>query len=155
MQTFKLSLGIDTRIVVPSEILRELRVMAEEESSPEYMRELHKLHPNDDDAFVLGVLRANIRGKVRGFLVHMLQGLGLGGSVSPVGVEALPFDIPEADGSGYAAPYDAVEASSKVTHHKPNAQQVKRKPGLAVVRGRNPKVLVGGAVSPTDLVQVQ
>lgn len=94
MQTFKLSLGIDLKVVVPDHFLKAAREEAQKADTTVFLKGVQEAHPEDDDAFMLAIAKNALRNHVRTNTVRFIEASGLGGSVSPVAVEVLEFEIP-------------------------------------------------------------
>lgn len=95
MQTFKLDLGIEFRVVVPAGFLAEARKEAQAPEATEFLRQLQAAHVDDDDGFMLGLIKNATRTEVRRNLVGFLEQAGLGASVAPVRVPVFEALIPE------------------------------------------------------------
>lgn len=100
MHTFKLSLNLTLSATMPAHVEEAIIEAATKpgpdgEPCPQYLVELHKQF-GEGEAFLLAVLQANLRGKLRGFTEHMLTQAGLGCRVSPVTVNLLTREEEEA-----------------------------------------------------------
>jgi hypothetical protein len=86
MQTFQVTLTIDTRAVVPERFLQEARKEALAEDATPFLKRVQELYPDDDDQFMLAVVKNAFRGHVRTSLLDFMLRSQVGGSVSPVKV---------------------------------------------------------------------
>lgn len=86
MQTFQVTLKIDTRAVVPEQFLQEARKEAMAEDATPFLKAVQKLYPEDDDQFMLAIVKNAFRAQVRTNLLTFMARSGVGGSVSPVQV---------------------------------------------------------------------
>lgn len=91
MQTLKLALALDVKIVVPEGFLQEARKEAQEPNTTPFLKEIQALYPEDDDQFMLALLKNATRVHLRGAVIDHLSRAGLGGTVSPVRYEELPY----------------------------------------------------------------
>src|SRR5690606_38427367 len=96
MRTFKLTLGLDLTATVPQEVEDAILKAATEvgpegQPIPPYLAQLYAEYGHDLDEFILAVLKANLRGKVRGYTKHMLDQAGIGVRLSPISVKTLDF----------------------------------------------------------------
>jgi hypothetical protein len=86
MQTFQVSLKIDVRTVVPEQFLQESRREAQAEDASAFLKRVQELYPDNDDQFMLAIVKNAVRAQVRHNLIEFLQRSGVGGTVSPVQV---------------------------------------------------------------------
>lgn len=91
MQTFKLALALDVKAVVPEGFLQEARDEAQKADAPAFLKQLQATYPDDDDQFMLAILKNATRIHLRGSLINHLSRAGIGGTVSPVRYEELPL----------------------------------------------------------------
>jgi len=93
MRTFKLTLGLDFKAVVPEEFTKEMRAMVHDPmlSSP-FLRKANEQAGDDDEAFTLAVLKNGVRRIVRNTLMDEMHRAGIGGSFSPASIA--PVDTP-------------------------------------------------------------
>lgn len=121
MQTFKLDLALQTRIVVPQHFLTAMREAAQAEDANEFLKSTQERFPEDDDAFILAVLKNGLRKHVRHSVLDLFGGSGLGGSVSPLSLAVLDIEAeeeaelleavtPQGDGDSGEAQTEAVAA---------------------------------------------
>jgi hypothetical protein len=86
MQTFQVTLKIDTRAVVPERFLQEARKEAQAEDATPFLKAVQAMYPEDDDQFMLAVVKNAFRAHVRTSLLDFMLRSQVGGSVSPVQV---------------------------------------------------------------------
>jgi hypothetical protein len=113
MQTFQVTLKLDIRAVVPERFLQEARAEAVAEGASAFLKRVQELYPEDDDQFMLAILKNAIRSQVRHNLVDFLQRSGVGGSVSPVQVIEELIMQPRSAVSDFANGGDAVQEPSE------------------------------------------
>lgn len=92
MQTFKLALALDVKMVVPETFLQEMRKSAADEDASTFLKLTQEAHPEDDDAFILAVLKNGLRRHVRDSVIQLTRETGLGGTFAPVSVEVINTD---------------------------------------------------------------
>lgn len=97
MQTIKLSLGIDLRVVVPQTFLDSARTESRADTATPFLKQLEAKNPEDDDAFIAGLVSNAVRIYARHALVDFLTASGVGGTVSPVSVEVQEYSPPLED----------------------------------------------------------
>lgn len=86
MQTFQVTLTIDTRAVVPEQFLQEARKEALAEDATAFLKAVQAMYPEDDDQFMLAIVKNAFRAHVRTSLLGFMMRSQIGGSVSPVKV---------------------------------------------------------------------
>lgn len=86
MQTFQINLGIDTRAVIPEQFLQEARKEAQAPDATPFLKAMQAKYPEDDDQFMLAVVKNAFRNHVRRSLLAFMMRSQVGGSVSPVKV---------------------------------------------------------------------
>lgn len=86
MQTFQVTLTIDTRVIIREQFLQEARKEALADDATPFLKAVQALYPEDDDQFMLAVVKNAIRASVRHDLLNFLMRSQCGGSVSPVKV---------------------------------------------------------------------
>lgn len=87
MQTIRLHLGLDFEVTVPQTSLDEFRAAAKSAEGTEYLKKLHADNPTDDDAFMMALVIDNTRFRLRQYLLHTVEQVGLGCKVSPATVK--------------------------------------------------------------------
>lgn len=83
MRTFKLELGIDTKVVVPEQFTQEMRKQATSEDASEFQKHAQELFPHDDEEFTLHILKHGMRREVRACLMQLFTESGIGCTLSP------------------------------------------------------------------------
>lgn len=96
MQTFKGSVTLDFKAVVPAQFLADLRRQAQAEDATPFLKQLQAAHPVNDDAFVGAVLKNGLRHSLRDSLIQLFVDSGLGGTVSPATIDII--EVPHAFG---------------------------------------------------------
>lgn len=98
MQTIRLHIGLDFEVTVPQASLDEFRTAAKSEAATEYLKKLDADNPKDDDAFMMALIIDNTRHRLRQYLLHTVEQVGLGCKVSPATVKVQDIsDIVEAE----------------------------------------------------------
>lgn len=97
MKTFKFELGLDMKVVVPQQFTEDLRKEAIAEDSTEFLKQAHAAYPEDDEQFLMFVLKNGIRKQTRQFLAHMFESSGLGCTLAPARMRVIdrspPHDV--------------------------------------------------------------
>lgn len=86
MQTFKLSVEFDLKAFVPEQFLANMRAEAKAEDATEFLKRVQAEFPEDDDGFMLALLRHAMRRIVGNAVYQEFQAVGLGGQFSPAKV---------------------------------------------------------------------
>lgn len=84
MKTFKLTFGIDVKAVVPDHITAEWRADAVSDEATPFLKAAQEMFPDDDEGFTLHILKHGCRSMMRQSLRTLLEGTGIGGTLSPV-----------------------------------------------------------------------
>ena len=84
MQTFDMSASMDFRVVVPEPFLQQMREGCKLEDASEFQKFAQSTYPDDDDEFILCILRNGLKRHIRNTTIELLQSSGLGGSFAPV-----------------------------------------------------------------------
>jgi len=86
MRTFDMSATMQFSVVVPDEFVLNMRLAAQGDDVSEFLQHVQSMYPNieDDDEFILMVLRNGIRKHIRQSVVTLLEESKLGGTFSPV-----------------------------------------------------------------------
>lgn len=92
MRTFKLTLGIDVKAVVPQHVTDAWRADAQSEEATPFLKNVQALYPDDDEAFTLHILKHGTRATVRASLKSLYEGTGIGGTLSPVSAGVIDLD---------------------------------------------------------------
>lgn len=83
MRTFKLTLGIDVKVVVPEQFTQLMREQAKADDASEFQKHAQEMFPHDDEEFTLHILKHGMRREVRGCLVQLFTESGIGCTLSP------------------------------------------------------------------------
>ena len=89
MKTFKLNIGIDIKAVVPDQVIQQWRDDAKSEDATPFLRATQEQFSDDDDGFALHILKHGCRRMVRQSLRTLLEGSGIGGTLSPASAEII------------------------------------------------------------------
>ena len=65
MKTFKFELGLDMKVVSTDKFLQDMRDISKSEEASEFLRDAAQRYPDDDEAFILFILKNGIRRNVR------------------------------------------------------------------------------------------
>lgn len=84
MQTFKLTLQLQLSAVITQQFLDEARKEAQAEDAPLFLKTMQEKFPEDDDQFMLAIVKNAMRTTVRVSTLNFMASSGVGGSVSPV-----------------------------------------------------------------------
>lgn len=84
MRTFKLTLSLDMKAVVPEQFTQSLREQAVAEDATDFLANAQKLFPDDDEGFTLHILKHGLRNNVRSEIAKLFERSGLGCTLSPV-----------------------------------------------------------------------
>lgn len=88
MQTFGLTLQLNITAVIPKQFLEEARREATAETATPFLKVIQEKYPEDDDQFMLAVLKNALRTGIRLDLIAFMARSSVGGRVSPVQVIA-------------------------------------------------------------------
>ena len=96
MQTFIMDAEMSLRVVVPATLLQSMREQARAEGASPFLLSAQEQHPEDDDEFILMILRNGLKRHIRGSILDLLAGSGIGGSFSPLQLKdrTPPKDVP-------------------------------------------------------------
>lgn len=86
MRSFNLTIGTTATISVPDQFLADMRIDAKAEDAPPFLKAMQEQHPEDDDAFLLGILQNGVRIGVREELTRITQKAGMGLRLAPAQV---------------------------------------------------------------------
>ncbi|QQO90773.1 hypothetical protein [Pseudomonas phage Bertil] len=132
MQTFKLSLAVAMTVVVPKEFLAEARKEAQAEDASLFLKTMQDKYPEDDDQFMLAVVKNAFRSNIRRDQLNFMMRSGIGGAVSPVQIISEEIHA----GKGAVAEFaNATDPDKVVAEVEPKAEQVridKTSPGVLV-----------------------
>lgn len=93
MRTFKLTLGMDFKAVVPNSVTAAWRADAESAEATPFLKTANDMFKDDDEGFTLHILKHGCRNMVRQSLVQLLESTGIGGTIAPASIK--PVDISE------------------------------------------------------------
>lgn len=93
MKTFDLDVHSTVRVVVRDETVQGLRAVAAQCKHP-LINTAALLHPEDDDAFILMILRTDLRRAVHRSLEAFITEIECTGSVSPVSAKQIDRTMP-------------------------------------------------------------
>lgn len=83
MKTFNMTLGLDFKVVVPEQFIKDMREQARSEESSDFLQVAQEQFPEDDEQFILMVLKNGVRKHTRQLLVDLFEGSGIGCTLSP------------------------------------------------------------------------
>lgn len=83
MKTFHLEVACDVRAVIPDDWVKLIRSEAHAEDATPFLKEAQRLHPDDDDEFILMVLKKGVRTQVQDSLRDLFAASALGCTISP------------------------------------------------------------------------
>lgn len=86
MRTFKMALELDFKVVVPDVFCTDMRREAQGEDATEFLLTAQRMHPTDDEAFLLHILKHGVRRHVRSGLAELFAASGLGCTLAPAKV---------------------------------------------------------------------
>lgn len=89
MKTFKGNTTFEFKIVVPDQLLKDLRADAKLDLSSEFLRIADQRHPENDDAFLEAIIKHGVRASVKANLLELMANSGMGGTVSPPSVNII------------------------------------------------------------------
>lgn len=95
MQTFGITLQLSLSTVVPAQFLAEARKEAQAEGAPLFLKTMQDKFPEDDDQFMLAIVKNAFRTNTRLGALGFMQRSGIGGKVSPVQIVAESITQPK------------------------------------------------------------
>lgn len=107
MQTFSLSLALNCTAVIAQNFLDEARKEAQDPNASLFLKTIQDKFPEDDDQFMLAIVKNAYRTTLRRGLLNFMSGSGVGGSVSPVQIISEGIMQPKAYVSEVASNGDA------------------------------------------------
>lgn len=110
MQTFGLTLQISLTAIVPKQFLDEARSegkAAVEAGQPLFLKAMQERFPDDDDQYMLAIVKNALRTNTRLGLIEFLTKSGVGGRVSPVQIVSESITQGAAAVGEYIAAQDA------------------------------------------------
>lgn len=97
MRTFKLNLALDMKAVVPEQFVKDMRKQAQDPESSPFLKNAQEMFPNDDDEFILHILKHGVRRHTREALADLFAGSGLGCTLSPATARVIDRSPPAED----------------------------------------------------------
>lgn len=94
MRTFKLTIEMDVRVVVPDQFTQMLRDAATAQDASPFLSTAQAMFPDDDEGFTLHILKHGTRRHVRHELAALYESSGLGCTLSPVKATVIDRDPP-------------------------------------------------------------
>lgn len=113
MQTFGLTLQISLTTVVPKQFLDEARKEAQAENAPLFLKTMQEKFPEDDDQFMLAIVKNAFRTNTRVQALTFMGRSGIGGSVSPVQIISESITQPKGAVAAFAEATDPDLATAK------------------------------------------
>lgn len=140
MQTFGLTLQISLTTVVPKQFLEEARKEAQAENAPLFLKTMQEKFPEDDDQFMLAIVKNAFRTNTRVGALTFMGRSGIGGSVSPVQIISESITQPKGAVAAFAEATDPDLAAKDITPIKAEQLRITQdSPGTLVqglVQGR-------------------
>lgn len=84
MRSFDMTAELNMAVQVPDEFLKNMREAAQAEDASEFLKVCQEKYPDDDDEFLLMILRNGFKRNIREGVQELCQYSGLGGTFSPV-----------------------------------------------------------------------
>lgn len=137
MQTFTLGLNLNCSAVIAQRFLDEARKEAQAPDAPLFLKTMQEKFPEDDDQFMLAIVKNAFRTTLRRSLLDFMSRSGVGGSVSPVQIVAESITQPKDAVAAFAEATDPDTA--KASGYTGTAQQLR-------IGHESPGVLVQGLV---------
>lgn len=106
MQTFGLTLQLSLTTVVPKQFLDEARKEAQAEGAPLFLKTMQEKFPEDDDQFMLAIVKNAFRTNTRVGALTFMGRSGIGGSVSPVQIISESITQPKGAVAAFAEATD-------------------------------------------------
>ena len=122
MQTFKLALQLQLSAVITQQFLDEARKEAKAENAPLFLKTMQEKFPEDDDQFMLAVVKNAFRTNTRLGALGFMQRSGIGGKVSPVQIVAESITQPK---DAVAAFAEATDPDNAKEVQPPKAEQLR------------------------------
>ena len=86
MQTFNMDATLNIQVQVPEKFLKDMREACVAEDASEFFKQCQQMHPDDDDEFILMILRNGFKHQIRYCITNLCEVSGIGGTFSPVQV---------------------------------------------------------------------
>ena len=83
MKTFHLEVACDVKAVIPDDWVKLIRSEAQADDATPFLKEAQRMHPDDDDEFILMVLKKGVRTQVQDGLRDLFAASALGCTISP------------------------------------------------------------------------
>lgn len=106
MQTFGITLQLSLTTVVPKQFLDEARKEAKAENAPLFLKTMQEKFPEDDDQFMLAIVKNAFRTNTRVQALTFMGRSGIGGSVSPVQIISESITQPKGAVAAFAEATD-------------------------------------------------
>lgn len=94
MRTYELTASMALTAAVPDEFIKNMREASIAPDASAFLKAAEEAHPQDDDEFILMILRNGLKRHIRDSVIELLKGSGIGGTFSPVllkrGIEEQP-----------------------------------------------------------------
>lgn len=87
MRSFDLEASLNMRVVVPEQFVVAMREYATEFEATPFLKRAQELYPEDDDEFILFIIKHGVRHEIRDAVSKLFVSSGLGGSISPTKAE--------------------------------------------------------------------
>jgi hypothetical protein len=117
MQTFGLTLQFSLSAVITKDFLAESRKEAQAENATTFLKAIQNMYPEDDDQFMLAIVKNAMRTNVRHSTLQFMLRSGVGGNVSPVQIVSEEIAQKASDIVGFAEQTEGggavIEAPSK------------------------------------------
>lgn len=97
MRTFRGEASLNFKLVVPDQFVASFREAAQAPDAPEFFKVQQAKHPENDDAFIEGIISNALRRVLRNRLLDEMAYVGIGGTVSPVKIQVMAAP-PDHDG---------------------------------------------------------
>lgn len=110
MQTFGLTLQLNLSAIITKQFLEEARkegLAAVEAGAPLFLKTMQEKFPDDDDQFMLAIVKNALRTQTRLGLIDFMTKSGVGGRVSPVQIVQESIAQPAGMVGEYIAAQDA------------------------------------------------
>lgn len=87
MRSFDISAELNMHVNVPDKFLKDAREACMDENASEFQKKAQEMYPDNDDEFLLMILRNGFKNLIRGGVIDLCKSSGIGGSFSPVQVK--------------------------------------------------------------------
>lgn len=96
MRTFKMELHLDFKTIVPDPFVASLREQAQAEDASDFLKKMHAEY-EDDESFILAVLKNGVRRHVRESLAKLHAESGLGCTLAPARLAVIDRSPPKVE----------------------------------------------------------